>query len=131
MKVTAFFPVILYKDLDEGLKEYEAMGFERKHSYENFAMRSHVMEINGNRVEIFTSHLDMFNMPDGYYGMRINVRDFEEAVEYLGTKGYKLFMGPFDNEYSRVGILGDNEGRKIFLYRHYRKEEREAGENEQ
>ena len=50
MKVTAFFPVILYKDLDEGLKEYEAMGFERKHSFENFAMKSHVMEINGNQI---------------------------------------------------------------------------------
>ena len=58
------------------------------------------------------------------------MRDFEEAVEFLGTKGYKLFMGPFENEYSRTGILTDDEGRKIFLYRHFRKEEREAREAE-
>jgi hypothetical protein len=37
--------------------------------------------------------------------MRINVRDFEEGVEYFGAKGYKLFMGPFENEYARVGIM--------------------------
>ena len=114
MKITAFFPVILVRDLEAGLKEYEAMGFERKHTTENFAMKSHVLELNGNRVEIFTSQMDMFNMPDGYYGMRINVRDFEEGVDFFGTKGYKLFMGPFENEYARVGILSDAEGRKIF-----------------
>ena len=82
MKITAFFPVILVRDLEAGLKEYEAMGFERKHTTENFAMKSHVLELNGNRVEIFTSQMDMFNMPDGYYGMRINVRDFEEGVDF-------------------------------------------------
>ena len=126
MKVTGFFPVILCKDLEAGLKEYEAMGFERKHTTDNYAMKSYVMDVNGNRVEIFTSELDVFDVPDGYYAMRINVRDFEEAVEFLGTKGYKLFMGPWENEVARVGILSDDEGRKIFLYRHYRKEERGA-----
>ena len=129
MKITAFFPVILVRDLEAGLKEYEAMGFERKHTTENFAMKSYVLELNGNRVEIFTSQMDMFNMPDGYYGMRINVRDFEEGVNFFGTKGYKLFMGPFENEYARVGTLSDADGRKIFLYKHFRKEEREARAN--
>ena len=42
MKITAFFPVILVRDLEAGLKDYEAMGFERKHTTENFAMKSYV-----------------------------------------------------------------------------------------
>ena len=92
MEITAIFPVILKKNLEAGLQEYLAMGFERKHTTENFAMKSHVLEINGNSVEIFTSQMDIFNLPDGYYAMRINVRDFEEGVEYFGAKGYKLFM---------------------------------------
>ena len=76
MTISAFYPVIFAKDLEAGLKEYEAMGFE--------------------------------------------------GVDFFGAKGYKLFMGPFENEHARIGILTDEDGRKIFLYKHFRKEEREA-----
>ena len=126
MTVTSFFPILLKRDLDAALKEYEELGFVRKHTTENFALKSHVMELNGNCVEIFTSDQKMFDMPDGFYGMRINVRNFEEGVEYFGKKGYKLFSGPIETESARIGILADDEGRKIFLYKHFGSDEQHA-----
>ena len=128
MEITAFYPVIQCKDLEAALKAYEAMGFERKHTIENFALKTHVLELNGNRVDIFSfkTEMEMFDMSDGFYCMRVNVRDFEKGVEFCEARGYKLLMDPFENDFMRGGILGDKEGRKIFLYNHFREEEREA-----
>lgn len=123
MTITAYFPVIFCDDLEASLKKYEAMGFERLHTTENFAMKSYVLEINGNRIEIFHSDMDMFKMDEGYYGMRVNVREFDEGLAYYENEGYKMIMGPFENDYAKVAILEDDKKRHIFLYYHKRKSE--------
>lgn len=123
MTITAYYPVFFAKDLDEALKRYEALGFQRLHTQDNYAIKTHVLEINENRIDVFSSKSDALQAEDGFYSMRVNVREFDEGLAYYRGLGYEILMGPFDSPSAKLAILADGKGNRVFLFQHHRKEE--------
>ena len=123
MTVTSYYPMIFAKDLDAALKEYtEVLGFERKHTVENAILRYHVLDLNGNRVDIFTSENEAIkNSKEGFYGMRVNVREFDEGLDYYQQKCFKVIQGPMHGKDCDIATLINDAGDIIFLYHHIRK----------
>lgn len=127
MTVTSYYPMIFTKDLDAALKEYtEVLGFERKHTVENEILKYHVLDLNGNRVDIFTSENEAIkNSREGFYGMRVNAHEFEEGLEFYKQKGFKVINGPMYGRDCDIATLVNDAGSIVFLYHHIRKEERQ------
>ena len=84
MQITTFNPMILSKDADEIIKLFEALGFERRHKVDNIDgkdISSVRMRYTGEDDKVF--HVDVArveSMPQDMTTMRMNVRDFDEAM---------------------------------------------------
>ncbi len=126
MNITAYYPVIFTKDIDSALKSYtEDLGFTKLHSFENDIHTFYVLELNGSRVDIFTSDNEIFkDASEGFFAMRVNVRDFDEGLNYYQEQGYKIVNGPVHIEFTDFAILTRGQKDSIFLYHHIRKEDR-------
>ena len=121
MTITSFYPIFCYKDTDAAVKRYEETGFKVLHKFENDHLRHYVLEVASDRLDIIYDE----NIPveDGYFGMRVNVRDFEEGLEYFKKCGFdKVLMEPVSMNNSIHVALMNKKGERILLYYHIRKE---------
>ena len=89
MKITAFNPIILSPKADEVIELFEALGFECRHektgiSEENVTAVD-MKDPNGFRVNI----AQVGSMPQDLTAIRVNVSDFDEAVEFLTARGFR------------------------------------------
>ncbi len=128
MTITTFNPMILSKNAEEIVALFEEMGFEKRHQRDgiddkditNYRMK----DANGFYVDIARVE----SMEQDMTTMRMNVRDFEEAYEFLKSKG---FRNPRPNDEivespsSRSCLLFSPSGFSIQLTQHIRKEDRE------
>lgn len=88
MKITGFCPIIVTKDAEAIMKVFEDLGFERRHTKTdieggnntNFSMK----DANGNRINIASSN----NVPQDITAVNINVDNFQEAYDFLISKGF-------------------------------------------
>ena len=125
MTITAFYPILYAKDADAALKRYtEELGFVHKHTVNLGYLKSYILEHDGYHVDIATTEREAFQMPDGYYAMRVNVREFDEALAYYQALGYHTVMPPVHTESADLVLLVNQDSDRIFLYHHIRKEER-------
>ena len=123
MKISSYYPEFYYNDLDAALKSYtEDLGFKCLHCLDDGWVKLYVLELNGYRVDIFTSDREELQMKDGYYGMHINVDDFEEGMKYYGDRGYKVELGPTESPSVKIAVLINDDGDRLFLYKHIKKE---------
>lgn len=122
MKITAYYPVLFAKDLNAALKRYEELGFQRLHTLDDGWVKLHVLKINGDRVDLFTSDLPELQMKDGFYAMRVNVREFEEGLAYYQEQGYKITMGPASAPSMQLAVLENDDEDRIFLFHHIKKQ---------
>lgn len=88
MKITTFNPLIVTKDAENTVKLFEELGFKKHHTKD---------EIGINAVTDYRMKND-----DGFYVdiaqsddqertfIRINVSDFEEAVEFFKSHGFRM-----------------------------------------
>ena len=119
MTITGYNPVFYANDLEATLRWYEEQGFERKHAFEAGEMKYHVLEINKCRVDVFSNRLHQTE--DGYFGMRVNVRDFEEGLAYYQSCGYdQVVMEPVHTPSSVHVCLMNQKGDRILLFHHIR-----------
>lgn len=89
MKITSFNPLILTTKAEETIKLFEEMGFERRHKItinENGKDITTVRmkDVNGFYVDV--SQVD--GLPRDIQLIRMNVDDFDEAYEFLKSKGF-------------------------------------------
>ena len=89
MKITSFNPLILTTKAEETIKLFEEMGFERRHKItinENGKDITTVRmkDVNGFYVDV--SQVD--GLPRDMQLIRMNVDDFDEAYEFLKSKGF-------------------------------------------
>ena len=125
MTITAYYPVIYVNDLDKALKQYtEDLGFEKRHSIDIGFLKEIVLANGSYRVDLVTTSLDEFRQPDGYYAMRVNVREFDEALSYYQSHGYKQMRDVFRGEGCCHTVLENGAGDRIFLFHHIRREDR-------
>ena len=93
MQITTFNPMILSKNADEIIKLFEELGFECRHKVDNINgedISSVRMRYTGEDGKTF--HVDVArveSMTQDTTTMRMNVRDFDEAYEFLKTHGFK------------------------------------------
>ena len=125
MDITACYPEIFVKDIDAALKRYtEELGFQRLHSIDDGFVKLHVLDLNGCRVDIFTSDDPNIRMEqEGFYAMRVNVRDFDEGVAYYEAQDYRITLGPASTPFMKLAVLEKETGERIFLFHHIRKQE--------
>ena len=88
MKVTSICPLIVSPKAKELIELFEEMGFEGAHvksDIENGAnINTDMKDINGNRIDIASSEV----LPKDLLSIKINVDDFDEAYEFLKSKGF-------------------------------------------
>ncbi len=97
MKITSFNPIIITNNAEAALKLYEELGFTVKHhpviENSNYGkVERYVLENkDGFRVDICpTVAVGDVKPEKDIVALRVNVDNFEEAVELLTSKGFKM-----------------------------------------
>ena len=86
MKITTFNPLIITRDPDAAIELFEKLGFKQHHVKQNISEIKttdvRMKDENGFYVDIAQG--------DGEYTMiRINVDDFDEAIEFFMSHGFR------------------------------------------
>ena len=125
MTITAYYPIIYVNDMDAALKQYtEELGFEKKHAIEIQFLKEVVLANGNYRIDLLTALEDGFKAREGFYAMRVNVREFDEALQYYKGLGYQPAYEPVRTPHCDLVALEKEGADRIFLFHHIRKEER-------
>lgn len=123
MKVTAFNPLILSKDAKAITELFEAFGFEYRHTKTNINDKDitsfDMKHPDGFRVDV----AQVEQMPQDMTAIRMNVRDFDEAYEFLTAHGFKNSQGDriTDTGSSKATLMVSPSGYAISLAQHIKK----------
>lgn len=123
MKITAFNPLIVTKDSKSAVELFEELGFEKRHTktgindkdITNFDLKDE----NGFRVDV--AQVD--NMPQDLTAIRMTVDNFDEAYEFLISRGFKNSQGDkiTDTGTSKATLMISPSGFGISLAQHIKK----------
>lgn len=127
MQITTFNPMILSKNADEIVRLFEELGFERKHQVNNIDGKdiSSIRMTDGNGFNVDVARVE--SMERDMTTMRMNVRDFDEAYEFLKSRGFKNARGEdhtVESKSARSCLMIAPSGFSIQLTQHIRKEDR-------
>jgi len=123
MKVTAFNPLILSKDAKAITELFKALGFEYRHTKTNINDKDitsfDMKHPDGFRVDV----AQVEQMPQDMTAIRMNVRDFDEAYEFLTAHGFKNSQGDriTDTGSSKATLMVSPSGYAISLAQHIKK----------
>lgn len=123
MEVTAFNPLILSKDAKAITELFEALGFEYRHTKTNINDKDitsfDMKHPDGFRVDV----AQVEQMPQDMTAIRMNVRDFDEAYEFLTAHGFKNSQGDriTDTGSSKATLMVSPSGYAISLAQHIKK----------
>ena len=124
MEITTFNPQIVTKDAESVASFFEELGFERRHGQEDVGELSvriiRMKDTNGFYLDI--SQPTGYELPDTV-GIRMNVRDFDEAYDLLISQGFKNVYGDgtVKTKSSKSAFLIAPSGFGINLVEHLRK----------
>ena len=123
MQITTFNPMILSKNADEIIKLFEELGFERRHKVDNIDDKDissvRMKDASGFYVDV----VRVESMERDMTTMRMNVRDFDEAYEFLKTHGFKNARGEdhaVESKSARSCLMISPSGSSIQLTQHIR-----------
>ena len=89
MKITTFNPQIVTRNAEAVAKLFEELGFERRHTQKNAGENNitiiRMKDANGFYVDIAESQI---GPPQDMTLIRMNVDNFDEAYEFLLSKGF-------------------------------------------
>lgn len=125
MKITSFNPLIITKNSAETIKLFEELGFEVRHTKTGINDEDittvTMKDANGFRVSV--TQVD--NIPQDISSIRMNVRDFDEAHEFLTSKGFKNAQGDkvTDTGSSKATMMVSPSGFSISVIEHIRKDD--------
>ena len=127
MQITTFNPMILSKNADEIVRLFEELGFERKHQVNNIDGKdiSSIRMTDANGFNVDVARVE--SMERDMTTMRMNVRDFDEAYEFLKSRGFKNARGEdhtVESKSARSCLMIAPSGFSIQLTQHIRKEDR-------
>jgi len=126
MQITTFNPMILSKNAEEIIKLFEELGFERRHQMDNIDGKdiSSVRMTDPNGFHVDVARVE--SMEKDMTTMRMNVRDYDEAYEFLKSHGFKNARGEdhmVESESARSCLMIAPSGFSIQLTQHIRKDE--------
>ena len=125
MQIATFNPMILSKNADEIIKLFEELGFERRHQVNNVDDKDissvRMKDANGFHVDVARVE----SLPQDMTTIRMNVRDFDEAYEFLKAHGFKNARGEdhaVESAHAKSCLMISPSGFSIQLTQHIRKE---------
>ena len=128
MKITTFNPMILtsIENSENIIMLFEELGFERRHEVDNVDNRGinsvRMKDANGFYVDVAQTHLER-----DMTTIRMNVRDYEEAYEFLKAHGFKNARGSdetVESASAKSCLMISPSGFSIQLTQHIRKEDK-------
>ena len=124
MKITTFNPMILTPNADEVIKLFEELGFERRHTLAATASgnvdTTNIRMKNDSGFYIDISQVEV--VPQDMMLIRMNVPDFDEAYDFLISKGFTHKSGKVvETETNKSAMLTSPSGFAFDLCHHIRK----------
>ena len=128
MKLTSFNPLIVTKNVDDVVKLFEDLGFERRHH--GHAVNSDGREVSGYRMKdangfyVDVAHNDA--VEQDLMMIRMNVDDFDEAYAWLIERGFKNARGEdttVDTHTNRSAMMIAPSGFAFDLCQHIKDDE--------
>jgi hypothetical protein len=121
MNITTFNPMILSKNADDIIKLFEELGFEQKHQKDGIDNKdiSSVRMTDANGFHVDVARVE--SMERDMTTMRMNVSDFDEAYEFLKSRGFKNASGSdhtVQSSTSRSCLMISPSGFSIQLTQH-------------
>ena len=119
MKVSAYYPVFYCEDLDAEAKRYvEDLGFTIRHRTEVKNFEYIVLENNGTRIDLAHVTLPFSSSETGFYGMRVNVDNFDEGVEYFKGRGLIPEGAARESASSISQVMIGRDGSRVIIFHH-------------
>ena len=123
MKITSFNPLIVSRDSENIIQLFEALGFEKRHTKTDIE--------GGQNTDVRMKYGDAFHVdvassnhvPHDLTSIRINVDNFEEAYDFLISRGFVNTRGDkiTETSSSRDTYLVAPSGFAITLCHHIKK----------
>ena len=94
MKITSFNPLIVTKDAASVIHFFEELGFERRHTI-NAAENNgtNITNVSMKDANGFCVDVAQAPVPKDLSLIRMNVDDFDDALEFLKAKGFRNVKG--------------------------------------
>ena len=126
MKITTFNPFIVTSQVDDTIKLFETLGFERRHTKEGIEIEDRddsvirMKDANGFYLDILKSNVED---PRDTVGIRMNVDDFNETYRILLQRGFKNAYGDeiVKTESSKAAMMISPSGFNISIIQHIKK----------
>ena len=100
MKITSFNPAIVTQHPEDIIAVFEALGFERQHNNagvgDKFVTSVTMKSPDGFRVSVTKND----RTPTDRVLIHMNIDDYDEAVEFLESKGFTNISGAVTNDSS-------------------------------
>ena len=123
MQITAFNPIILTKNAAEAVALFEELGFAQAHTKTLAEKGITSFDLKyGEDFRVDVSQVD--SLPQYLTAIRMNVRDFDEAYDFLVSKGFTNAGGGdkvTDTGSSKAALMVSPTGFAISLSQHIRK----------
>ena len=124
MKITSFNPLIVTKNAAPIIELFETLGFERRHTLAA-EVSSEVDTTNvrmKNDTGFYVDISDVETVPQDMMLIRMNVPDFDEAYDYLISKGFTHKSGRVvETPTNKSAMLVSPSGFAFDLCHHIRK----------
>lgn len=122
MKITSFSPLIMSNDSESIVKVFEELGFVKQHEKKDVADTNHS---GGFRMKDAEGHdlsiAQVGHIPRDMTAIRMNVSDFDEAMELLSAHGFKNMRGEgnvIDTGSSKTAVMISPSGFAINVVYH-------------
>ena len=123
MKLSAFNPLILTENAADTLALFEELGFEQKHLKSGFDETNTVSHVLENPDGFHIDIVEVASMPRDLSAIRLTVDNFDEAYDFLISRGFKNIQGDkaTDTGSSKATLLFSPSGFAVSLAEHYKR----------
>ena len=96
MTITSFNPLIVTKNAEETIALFEELGFERRHKKTGINdkdISTVRMRYTGEDRKVFHVDITSAPVPQDITSVKMNIRDFDEALKMFEEKGFTNMQG--------------------------------------
>ena len=120
--VSSCYPVFAGSNPERGVEILtKSFNLEVAHHFTSEFMEYYVLkDANGNHMDLMR-HNKVDDL--GFFGMRLNVDNFDEMVGFLKAQGYEFAFGPFESPSAIVAVMVNpsNPNAHRYVVSHHKK----------
>lgn len=118
MKVKRIYPVLVCNDSAPVMEVYKNSGFKVIHEINNIFNEGDKLFVIENDLKQRIDILETNKVSNLFHMVRINVDNFEEALDYYTNKGFKTIKEPMDTVSNKAVCLESPTGLYIMMFQH-------------